>query len=99
MGLTSAPEERCISVHIRAPDALDWCSALRRRLVNEAPAEAAAAAGRQHQKPQPGTTVQYHKCQDVANAMVYSRPGIGSSNTQLQSGHDVDGSTKATLPK
>merc|ERR1712190_684472 len=84
--LTSAPEERCISVHIRAPDALDWCSALRRRLVHEAPAEAAAASGRQHQKTQPGTIVQYRKCQDVANAMVYSRPGIGSG------GNEGDGS-------
>merc|ERR1712110_283304 len=40
--LTSAPEERFLSVHIRASDSLDWCSALRRRLVDEAPAAAAA---------------------------------------------------------
>merc|ERR1712226_538699 len=92
--LTSAPEERCISVHIRAPDALDWCSALRRRLVHEAPAEAAAASGRQHEKAQPGTVVEYRKCQDIGNAVVYSRPGIGptdikSGHTQSQSEHEV----------
>lgn len=42
--LTSAPEERCLSVHIRAPSTLDWCSALRQRLLVEAPAAAARAA-------------------------------------------------------
>jgi len=31
--LTSAPEEGHLSVHIRCPDELDWCSALRRKLV------------------------------------------------------------------
>merc|ERR1712176_56668 len=49
--LTSAPEERCISVHIRASDSLDWCSALRRRLIDEAP----AASGVERQKAIPGT--------------------------------------------
>jgi len=39
--LTSAPEENCISVHIRAPNNLDWCSSLRKRLTEEAPAQAA----------------------------------------------------------
>ncbi|CAE7194071.1 CYBB, partial [Symbiodinium sp. CCMP2456] len=38
--LTSAPEENCISVHIRAASNLDWCSALRKRLTEEAPAQA-----------------------------------------------------------
>lgn len=38
--LTSAPEENCISVHIRAPNNLDWCSALRKRLTEQAVAEA-----------------------------------------------------------
>jgi len=33
--LTSAPEENFISVHIRCPDELDWCSALRRKLVEQ----------------------------------------------------------------
>jgi hypothetical protein len=35
--LTSAPEENFLSVHIRCPDENDWCSAVRRRLV-ETPA-------------------------------------------------------------
>jgi len=38
--LTSAPEENCISIHIRAASNLDWCSALRKRLTEEAPAQA-----------------------------------------------------------
>jgi len=33
--LTSAPEEGHLSVHIRCPDELDWCSAMRRRLAEE----------------------------------------------------------------
>jgi len=33
--LTSAPEQNILSVHIRCPDELDWCSALRRRLVED----------------------------------------------------------------
>merc|ERR1719191_1748548 len=37
--LTSAPEDNYVSVHIRCPDELDWCSAMRRRLV-ETPAKA-----------------------------------------------------------
>jgi hypothetical protein len=39
--LTSAPEEGHLSLHIRAPESLDWCSALRRRLLVEAPVAAA----------------------------------------------------------
>ncbi|CAK9080995.1 Protein DD3-3 [Durusdinium trenchii] len=38
--LTSAPEEDCVHVHIRSPNSLDWCSALRKRLTEEAPAQA-----------------------------------------------------------
>jgi len=33
--LTSAPEEKDLSVHIRCGDDLDWCSALKRKLVFE----------------------------------------------------------------
>lgn len=36
--LTSCPEERFLTVHIRAARSLDWCHALRRRLITEAPA-------------------------------------------------------------
>ncbi|CAJ1452401.1 unnamed protein product [Effrenium voratum] len=46
--LTSAPEENCISVHIRAPNTLDWCSALRKRLTETAPGQ---AAGLKETKP------------------------------------------------
>eukprot|EP00438_Fugacium_kawagutii_P008829 Skav213990 [mRNA] locus=scaffold2843:108348:112938:+ [translate_table: standard] len=34
--LTSAPEERHLTLHIRASATLDWCSALRRHLMLEA---------------------------------------------------------------
>jgi hypothetical protein len=37
--ITSAPEEDFVSVNIKCPDELDWCSALRRKLV-EIPAAA-----------------------------------------------------------
>merc|ERR1711920_720569 len=33
--ISSAPEQNYLSVHIRCPDSLDWCSALRKRLVEE----------------------------------------------------------------
>jgi hypothetical protein len=33
--ISSAPEENFVSVHIRCPNELDWCSALRRRLVEQ----------------------------------------------------------------
>merc|ERR1719428_1334686 len=45
--LTSAPEENKISVHIRAPDSLDWCSALRKRLAVDVP----EAASQEKMKP------------------------------------------------
>ena len=35
--LTSAPEERHLTLHIRASSSMDWCSALRRHLMLEAP--------------------------------------------------------------
>jgi len=53
--LTSCPEENCLSVAIRAPDDLDWCSALRRKLVEEPVermSEGAVKAG-------PGTKIIY----------------------------------------
>jgi len=33
--ISSAPEEGCLTMHIRCPDELDWCSALRRTLIEE----------------------------------------------------------------
>jgi hypothetical protein len=88
--LTSAPEERFLSVHIRASDSLDWCSALRRRLVDEAPAAAAAivadtgsksgappAQKIERQKASPGTEIEYTGF--ALHEMVYCRPS-GPSN-------------------
>lgn len=73
--LTSAPEERFISVHIRALDSLDWCSALRRRLVDEAPAASAASVADtkvEHKKASPGTEIEYTGT--VLHDMVYCQP-------------------------
>mmetsp|Transcript_95643 Transcript_95643/g.247693 ORF Transcript_95643/g.247693 Transcript_95643/m.247693 type:complete len:600 (+) Transcript_95643:494-2293(+) len=53
--LTSAPEEETISVHIRCPNDLDWCSALRRKLLEE-PVEALTHGAC---KPGPGHRVIY----------------------------------------
>eukprot|EP00930_Biecheleria_cincta_P029978 TRINITY_DN20799_c0_g1_i1.p1 TRINITY_DN20799_c0_g1~~TRINITY_DN20799_c0_g1_i1.p1 ORF type:complete len:1074 (-),score=168.99 TRINITY_DN20799_c0_g1_i1:1004-4225(-) len=58
--LTSAPEERQLTVHIRAPDNLDWCSALRRHLTQQAPLEAAQGRAR-GEGLVPGTTIMYEK--------------------------------------
>jgi NADPH oxidase len=33
--ISSAPEEEYLTMHIRCPDELDWCSALRRTLIEE----------------------------------------------------------------
>jgi hypothetical protein len=68
--LTSAPEENKLSVHIRAPDALDWCSALRRRLTVEVP-EAAS-----QEKMRPGDTVEYKSCVHPGSQAVYSQPNF-----------------------
>eukprot|EP00747_Dinoflagellata_sp_TGD_P042068 gnl/TRDRNA2_/TRDRNA2_141858_c1_seq1.p1 gnl/TRDRNA2_/TRDRNA2_141858_c1~~gnl/TRDRNA2_/TRDRNA2_141858_c1_seq1.p1 ORF type:complete len:557 (+),score=88.24 gnl/TRDRNA2_/TRDRNA2_141858_c1_seq1:173-1672(+) len=68
--LTSAPEERHLSVHIRAPDTLDWCSALRRRLTVEAP----AAFGLPPEPARPGLVVEYKKCTHPRSHTVYCRP-------------------------
>merc|ERR1712232_1325975 len=44
--LTSAPEEKVLSVHIRSVESLDWCSALRTRLIEDAPATAGLREGK-----------------------------------------------------
>ncbi|CAJ1410799.1 unnamed protein product [Effrenium voratum] len=58
--LTSAPEEKHLTVHIRASSTLDWCSALRRHLMLEAPQAAESSEG-SRAEPNPGTTVDYEK--------------------------------------
>mmetsp|Transcript_18783 Transcript_18783/g.33372 ORF Transcript_18783/g.33372 Transcript_18783/m.33372 type:complete len:1366 (+) Transcript_18783:92-4189(+) len=63
--LTSAPEDRHISVHIRAPESLDWCSALRRRLTLEAPGRTSAKAG---------TVIEYSKCVLPNSTVIYNKP-------------------------
>lgn len=60
--LTSAPEERQLTLHIRASSTLDWCSALRRHLMVEAPQAAQGVTAIEAAKePSPGTTVQFEK--------------------------------------
>jgi NADPH oxidase len=76
--LTSAPEENSLSVHIRASNSLDWCSALRRRLTVDAPAAAARKLdfdGEPFLAPRAvaGTTFEYDTCTNEAGE-VYSRP-------------------------
>jgi hypothetical protein len=66
--LTSAPEENKLSVHIRAPNSLDWCSALRRRLTIEAP-EAASM-----ERMKPGDVVEYKKYVHPGTQVLYCRP-------------------------
>eukprot|EP00747_Dinoflagellata_sp_TGD_P209336 gnl/TRDRNA2_/TRDRNA2_82737_c0_seq2.p1 gnl/TRDRNA2_/TRDRNA2_82737_c0~~gnl/TRDRNA2_/TRDRNA2_82737_c0_seq2.p1 ORF type:complete len:807 (-),score=128.44 gnl/TRDRNA2_/TRDRNA2_82737_c0_seq2:72-2423(-) len=97
--LTSAPEERVLTLHIRIPDNKGWCAALRRRLVSEAPAgELEDAEGQpvpKGAKPEPGTVVDYYRCVDPVNKVVYGRPCNGMSR-KASSGPSSDlGSSKA----
>jgi len=69
--LTSAPEERCISVHIRSPNSLDWCSALRRRLTEEAPAK---ASGKETKAAKAGLVIEYSKHVLPNSSVVYNMP-------------------------
>jgi len=92
--LTSAPEERVLTVHIRAPDSLDWCSALRRRLTYEAPV--AAGFTKIEYPPKAGTTIRYVKCIDLQTKRVYSRPDPSSTTLSVtpssqprKNSHDV----------
>jgi hypothetical protein len=55
--LTSAPEERLLSVHLRSPPEYDWCAALRQRVLVDAPK--AAHTSKLVGEPAPGTTVEY----------------------------------------
>merc|ERR1712217_706495 len=53
--ISSAPEEDYLTVHIRCPDELDWCSALRRKLVEQPVASISQGAA----KAKPGCRVLY----------------------------------------
>lgn len=70
--LTSAPEERCISVHIRSPDSLDWCSALRKRLTQEIPK---AVLGDEW-KPKAGTVIEFSKHTQRGSGALFNRPRL-----------------------
>jgi len=91
--ITSAPEERFLSVHIRASDSLDWCSALRRRLVDEAPADAAGTPEAERRKAAPGTEIEYAGA--VVNHMVYCQP-VGPSNSRNGSAVAAKGLERAS---
>lgn len=91
--LTSAPEERFLSVHIRASDSLDWCSALRRRLIEGAPADAAGTPEAERRKAVPGTEIEYTGA--VVNHMVYCQPS-GPSKARNSSAAAAKGLERAS---
>jgi len=70
--LTSAPEENVLSVNIRSPNNLDWCSALRRRLTSEAPLAAKLKGA--VDKPKAGTIVTFSKNLELKSGTIFSRP-------------------------
>lgn len=74
--LTSAPEENCISVHIRAPNTLDWCSALRKRLTQEAPAQAAGIDAADSKPPRAPLLIEYNKCTLSNSPVVFNTPKV-----------------------
>jgi hypothetical protein len=71
--LTSAPEERKLSLHIRAPQTLDWCSALRKRLLVEAPAAASGMAS-EASPPVEKACVEYETQKCIDSSVLYSQP-------------------------
>jgi len=85
--ISSAPEEDYLTVHIRCPEELDWCSALRRKLVEEPVASISQGAV----KAKPGCRVLYscrahHGLQedlkyDQPHAVEVPRDGGGSMQT------------------
>eukprot|EP00931_Biecheleriopsis_adriatica_P038083 TRINITY_DN2183_c0_g1_i1.p1 TRINITY_DN2183_c0_g1~~TRINITY_DN2183_c0_g1_i1.p1 ORF type:complete len:1371 (+),score=250.20 TRINITY_DN2183_c0_g1_i1:134-4114(+) len=96
--LTSAPEESCISVHIRSPNSLDWCSALRRRLTEEAPAQRMGQAP--GKAPKAGTTIEYVKRMPPNSQVVYNVPQVQAGQqeqTEANDGNELDDSQPMTL--
>jgi len=85
--LTSAPEENVLSVNIRAPNSLDWCSALRRRLISGAPLAAKLKGA--SEKPEAGTVVTYQRAMEMKSGTVFSRPAaVGKELANI--GKDID---------
>jgi len=78
--LTSAPEENCISVHIRAPNTLDWCSALRKRLTQEAPAQAAGIDAADSKPPRAPLLIEYNKCTLPNSPVVFNTPKVSGKS-------------------
>ncbi|CAK9103331.1 unnamed protein product [Durusdinium trenchii] len=77
--LTSAPEENCISVHIRSPNSLDWCSALRKRLTQEAPAQAAGVDPSESKAPKAPLLIEYRKCTVANSPVIYNMPKVAAA--------------------
>eukprot|EP00438_Fugacium_kawagutii_P014091 Skav231794 [mRNA] locus=scaffold734:99355:104163:+ [translate_table: standard] len=78
--LTSAPEENCISVHIRSPNSLDWCSALRKRLTQEAPAQAQGIDPAESKPPKAPVLIEYNKCViSSSSPVIYNTPRVARS--------------------
>jgi len=72
--LTSAPQENVLSVHIRAPSSLDWCSALRHRLLIDAPTQAARKQLTGEERVRPHTTVEYTQSLCSRGRVIYCQP-------------------------
>merc|ERR1711920_779945 len=74
--ISSAPEEDYLTVHIRCPDELDWCSALRKRLVEHPVSSISQGAA----KAKPGCRVLYNRRvhhglpKDVEEDLNYDQP-------------------------
>lgn len=79
--LTSAPEENCISVHIRSPNSLDWCSSLRKRLTQDAPAEAAGIDPADSKPPKAPLLIEYSKCVLSNSPVVYNTPRVAQKTS------------------
>jgi len=92
--ISSCPEESVLSVHIRAPNANDWCSALRRRLIIEAPQGMAEGTAETTAKAKPGTWVSYDVRYDPVSKVLYNRPREDDSTQKDEARVTVESSSK-----
>jgi len=80
--LSSAPEERYLTCHIRCPNELDWCSALRKKLVDVPVASLSQGVA----KAEPGTRVTYksfvHRSRPEDGEIKYDQPQMVVLGTQ-----------------
>ncbi|CAJ1355860.1 unnamed protein product [Effrenium voratum] len=75
-----------ISVHIRAPNTLDWCSALRKRLTETAPGQ---AAGLKETKPPKAPRVFEYSKHTLPNShIVYNVPKVSPAEAEGETGAD-----------